>query len=192
MAYRNGFQPVSTLGGGQTFTQLVRVNAGANNEFFIGDPVYLTSGKLSPVTASSSNYVGIIHAVYGLSTDGNKPKPLTFNQPSRGPYLTSAQEGYALVCFDSNQTYIVQIDVSASAGLIGKTINVSAGAPNKAAGISGYNLKGSTLGVSADNPFKIVGLAPTELVNGYGRDLPAGGAVLVKMNSTVFSQTAGV
>lgn len=192
MAYRNGFQPVSTLGGGQTFTQLVRVNAGANNAFFIGDPVYLVSGKLTPVTASAGNYVGVIHAVYGLSGDGNKPKPLTFNQPTRGPYLVTAQEGYAQVCFDSNQTYIAQLDVSASAGLIGKTVNVSAGAPNTAAGISGYNLKGTTLSTSADNPFKIVGIAPTELVAGYGRDLPAGSAVLVKMNFNVFSQTAGV
>ena len=193
MANRNGFMPYRSLGGGQTLLNLVPVNAGSNNEFFIGDPVYLTSGKLTPVTASAGNYVGVIHQLYSKSTtDGNKPKPLTFNQPGRGPYLVSAQEGYASVCFDPNQTYLAQIDVSASAGLIGKTINVSAGAPNKQAGISGYNLKGATLPTSADNPFKIVGLAPTELVNGYGRDFPAGAAVEVKLNFTVFSQTAGV
>ena len=193
MANRNGFVPYRSLGGGNTLLNLQRVNAGANNAFFINDAVYETSGKLSTVTASAGNYVGVIHALYSLSsTDGNKPKPLTFNQPGSGPYLVTAQEGYAAVCYDPLQTYIAQIDVSASAGLVGKTINVSAGAPNTRAGISGMNLKGSTLSTSADNPFKIVGLAPTELVNGYGRDFPAGSAVEVKLNFTVFSQTTGV
>lgn len=191
MATRNGFVGWGSITGGNTVLQTVRVNAGANNAFFMGDLVCLSSGKVTQATASSTNYFGIVHAVMKLSSDGNKPAPLTFNQPTRGPYLATAQEGYALVCTDPFATYIAQIDVSASAGLVGKTINVSAGAPNTAAGISGYNLKGSTIGVSADNPFKIVGLAPTELLSGYS-DKAAGSAVTVKMNFNVFSQTAGV
>lgn len=190
---KNGFVPCRSLTGTRPLTKTFKVKADANNAFGIGDPVfYNNDGTVSPVTAAvSGNFAGVITAVYKTNS-ANEKIALTFNQPSTGPYLVTGQAGFADVIIDSNKTFVAQIDVSASAGLIGNTVHVSAGAPNNATGISTYSLKGSTLGTDAERPFKIIGIAPAEQITGKWSDKPANSGVEVKLVSTVFSQTTGV
>jgi len=190
---RCGFVASRHLTGQKPVLKQFEVEAGANNAFFIGDPVVLTAaGKIIPVTAAASaNFSGVIAAVYGKINDYDPPRPLTFSHPTNGPYLTTGQSGFALVNVDPNQLYIAQLDVTASIGLIGATIGISAGTPNTAVGRSGYNLKGSTVGTDAERPFKIVGLAPSELITGRG-DKPAGCGIEVKPNLSSLTNTTGV
>jgi hypothetical protein len=189
---RNGFIRSRSLG---TNTVLRRfpVFVDAKMAYFPGDPVELRStGEVALVTASSSgNFIGVIDSV-GIQGANGEFAPLTFNQPTRGPFLATSQTGLALVNTDPNQLYIAQLDVTASVGLVGSNIAVSAGVPNTQAGVSGYNLAGASLGKSDGAPFRIVGIAPTELINGYG-DKPAGCGVEVKPNLTTnaFNNSGG-
>lgn len=193
MAYpRRGFVAAQTLGD-ECILRQFEVEANATIAYFIGDATALNaSGKLITVTACvNANYAGVIQGLFAKINDVDPPRPLTFNQPTGGPYLTTGQSGFALVNVNPNQVYVAQLDVTASTGLIGQTVHVSSGTPNTRAGISGQNLRGTSLSTSADNAFKIVGLAPNELNSGRG-DKPAGSGVLVKFTSTIWSQAAGI
>lgn len=190
---RMGFVGSRHLTGGRTLTKRFKVKADTNNAFGINDPVFLNSdGTVSPVTAAvSGNFAGIIQSLYRTNT-ANEAIPLTFNQPSTGQYLVTAQAGFVDVIIDANQLFVASLDVSASAGLIGSTVHVTAAPPDSATGVSRYGLKGSTIGTDAERPFKIVGLAPSEIISGRWGDKPANTGVEVKLNSTAFSQTTGV
>lgn len=191
MGARNGFIAVNSLTGKRPVMRQFKVAVGDNNAYFPGDPVILnTDGSIALVTAAVSGGTALLGVIDSLYRDpGNnfdKPKALTFNQPGTGPYLATGQTGWALVNVDPDQLYAVQIDVTASIGLIGQACNVSAGAPNTAAGISGYNLKGSTLSTEADDVAQIVDISPFDKAI-YGRgDVPAGGTVLIKFNRVGF------
>lgn len=190
---RNGFVRSRSFGVNPVLRRFP-VFVDAKMAYMTGDPVELRAGgQVALVTASSTaNFIGVIDSVYTEGPNGEL-KALTFNQPSKGPYLTTSQTGIALVNTHPDQLYVVQLDVSASGGLIGKTVHISAGGPNYAAGISGYNLRGASIGTGAENPFQIVGIAPGELINGYG-DKPAGSGVEVKPNAArnAFDQGSGV
>lgn len=192
---RNGFIRSRTLSGKRPVLRQFKVNVDTNSAYYAGDPVVLLSnGTVALCTASSStNFCGVIESLGTISPTG-KFQALTFNQPTRGPYLTSGQTGYALVNVDPETCYIVQIDVTASTGIIGNTISVSAGSPNARAGVSGFNLRGASLGTAAENPFRIVGIAPTELIGGYDKDYPAGSGVEVipNMPGSAFYKSTGV
>lgn len=191
---RNGFVASRTLTGKNPVLRMFKVKVDATNAYFQGDPVALDANGFAVIVtaAVSANYLGVIHSLYGdPGNDFDPPRALTFNQPTRGPYLVTGASGFALVNVDTEQLYVVQLDVTASSGLIGATVHVSAGAPNTAAGISGFCLKGSTIGTDAERPFKIVGIAPGEQTTGRG-DKAAGSGVEVKLNSSIFSVTTGV
>jgi len=187
---RQGFILAQT-GGMAPVTKTYKVLATANNAYYPGDPVRLNgNGELSLVSASSADMIGVIAAVY--SNVGGEKRPLTFSQPNNGPYLTSGAAGFAEVIIDRNATFRAQIDVTASVGLIGSNINVSAGAPNTRAGISGYNLKGASIGTSANRVFKIVEISPFETSQtGRTADVASGGGVLVRMTNPQLYQTTG-
>lgn len=194
---RRGFMPVKSLGGKKTVLLQLEVEATANTAYFVNDPVALKAGTgkvVAPIGASTSaDMAGVIVGLFAKVNNVDPPRPLTFNQPTGGCYLTTGQSGYALVNVDAEQLYMVQIDTSASVGLIGKTASASAGTGNTRTGISGYCLKGSTVGTAADRPFKIVGLGSNELLTGYATDKGTNAAVLVKMNTNIFSPgTAGL
>ena len=195
MAYgQRGLTASRSLSGGDPVLITLPVFIDAKMAYFIGDPVELRAGGWAAlVTAAVETApLGVVQSVYGIDADGN-PKPLTFNQPNNGVYLSTGVTGFVKVNVTPSQLYVCQIDVSASAGLVGKTVHVSAGAPNTRAGISGYNLAGATIGVSSNKPFQIVGIAPNELIAGRG-DKAAGSAVEVRCNGTIFShaQRAGI
>lgn len=191
MGNRNGFIAVNSLTGKRPTLRQFKVSVGGNQAYFQGDPVILlTNGNVALVTAAVSGggqFLGVIDSVYlDPGNDLDKPKALTFNQPNAGPYLATGQTGWALVNVDPEQLYAVQLDVTASIGLIGQSCGVSAGAPNYRAGISGYNLKGSTLGTEADDFAQIIDISPFDKAI-YGRgDVPTGGTVLIKVNGTGF------
>lgn len=183
-----GFIGARSINGGCDVLQTYRVSAGAGNQFFIGDPVTMkTSGKVDPATAASTNIAGIVQGIFQQSTSG-APKPLTFNLPSTGLFLGSNQAGFVSVIADPAKTYLVTIDVTASTALIGSMAHCSAGTPVTAAGRSGYSIAKAT-STSADGQFLIVGLAPTDLVNGYDTEYgnsSGKGVVEVKINATLF------
>ncbi len=183
-----GFIGARSLNGGATICQTYEVSAGAGSQFFIGDAVSLkTTGKVDPATAASTNICGIVQGIFKKNNAG-QPAPLTFNLPSTGLFLSSGQTGFVSVVVDPNKTYLVTIDVTASVALIGSMAFVSAGTPVTAAGRSGYTIKKAT-STSADGQFLIVGLAPTDLVNGYASEYgnsSGKGVVEVKINATIF------
>jgi hypothetical protein len=162
---QRGFIPCRTLDGGEVVTKTFRVSAGDNIAYFQGDAVTLgASGRLKPIrtTGAAVYNAGVIIALQKDS--GGKPSPLTFNQPTRGPYLATAQEGYATVILNPHQTYTVQIDANITEASFGAGAKVSAGAPNTANGLSGHTLTGVTTSAS-DAHFQIIGLAPVEMLS---------------------------
>lgn len=190
-----GFVGARSLNGGNDVLVTKGVTASAGCTYFIGDPVELkTTGLVDVVSAASTNIFGIVMGIFKSNAAG-QPAPLTFNLPSTGLYLAAGQAGFVSVCTDPQKTYLVTIDVTASAALIGANAFVSAGTPVTAAGRSGYSLKKATT-TSADGQFMIVGLAPTDLINGYASeygDANGKGVVEVKINSAAFgSNKAGI
>jgi len=190
-----GFVGARSLNGGCDVLVTKEVTASAGTEYFIGDPVVLkTTGKVDTASAASTNIFGIVQGVFKKNTAG-EPAPLTFQAPDDGLFLKASQEGYVSVNTDPYKTYLASIDVTASAALIGANAFVSAGTPTSAAGKSGYSLAKATT-TSADGHFQIVGLAPTDLVNGYATeygDSDGKGVVEVKINSAAFgSNKAGI
>jgi hypothetical protein len=170
-----------------------KVVATANNAYYLNDPVKMegATGLAERVTASSATLLGVVIAAY-KDSNGQK-RPLTHSQPTNGPYLTSGQAGFVEVVTDPRARFIAAIDTSASAGLVGKYIGVTAGAPNQRTGLSGYGLKAST--ATAVNiftttagatlygrPFQIVEISDFETAQ-YGRniDIPADAGVVVKL-----------
>jgi len=183
---KKGF--VATQGAGRTeYLRTYPVFVNANQAYFINSAVNLNaSGQVINVTASSvSPILGVIQALYGdPGNDVDPPRPLTFNQPARGPYLTSGQTGFALVNTDADQVYTVQYDATASVGLVGLNINVSAanaGDGNTRTGITNQNVRASSVSTASERQFQIVGLAANELVTGRGEKAPGAG-IAVKMN----------
>lgn len=194
MAANNGFVPSRSLSGGDPVLRTIPVFIDAKMAYYPGDLVELRAGGWAAlVTAAVETApLGIVHSVYGIDANG-EPKPLTFNQPNAGVYLATGVTGFVKVCVDPSQLYTAVIDVSASAGLVGKTVHASAGTPNTRAGMSGYSLAGTTIGASANKPFQIVGVSPTDLINGRV-DVSSGGKVEVRLNGSIFSyaQRAGI
>lgn len=182
-----GFVGCRSLNGGTDVIMTVPVSSSTGNQFFIGDAVKLkTTGKAAPA-GSTGNILGIVQGIFKSNNSG-QPAPLTFNLPSIGLYLQSSQAGFVSVNVDPYKTYLALIDVTASAALIGSNAFVSAGAPVTAAGRSGMTLKKAT-STSADGQFQIVGLAPTDLVNGYASEYGNAngkGVVEVKINFAAF------
>ena len=111
-----GFAPVRNMAaGGDLPTRLYRVTATGNTQgLFIGDPVRFNSSglgvvRLSANAAANTRCLGVVAQMF----DENG-RPLTFSQPTRGPFLPSGTAGWAEV-YDSQQiTFICQADASAA------------------------------------------------------------------------------
>lgn len=192
MSYtRKGFHLTKTRGGTQVI-QTLPVVATANNAYYIGDTVQMeqkgATGKAERVTASSATLAGVIVAAY--KNVGGLKRPLTFSQPTNGPYLTSGQAGFIEVVTDPRAIFIGAIDTSASAGLTGKYVTVTAGAPNQNSGLSGYGIKAAsaTAANTSSRQFQIVGVSDFETaLYGRGVDVPADGGVLLRLANPFFS-----
>lgn len=183
-----GFVGCRSLSGSNDVLVTKGVTASAGTQYFIGDAVTLkTTGLVDTVSAASVNIFGVIQGIFKSNAAG-QPAPLTFNLPSTGNFLASGQAGFVSVITDPQKTFLVTIDVTASAGLIGSNFFVSAGTPVTAAGRSGQSLA-KAISLSADGHFMCVGLAPTDLINGYASeygDANGKGVIEVKINNAAF------
>lgn len=161
---QRGFVACRKLGGGAAIQKTFPVSASSNNAFFLGDAVILNaSGNVAPYKTTGV-LVGVITAL--MRSSGGKPMPLTFSEPTNGPFLTSGTAGFAVVNVDDHQTYVAQFGTNFTQAVVGAVAKVSAGAPNTANGLSGQTLSGTvTTSSDADAGFQILGLAPVEMLN---------------------------
>lgn len=160
-----GFAPVRNMAaGGDLPTRLYRVTATGNTQgLFIGDPVRFNSSGLGVVRLSANalantRCLGVVAQMF----DENG-RPLTFSQPTRGPFLPSGTAGWAEV-YDSQQiTFICQADASAAETLIGQYVSLTAtsNGGNTAAGTSIIQLAVGSADTSVKT-FQVLGVAPTE------------------------------
>lgn len=150
-------------GGGSHRTRRYRVSADNAQAIFKGDLVSLntagglTSWQLSDASALSAMdpVLGVVKALY--DTNG---KPLTFSQPTKGPYLDASTGGYADVYDDPEEIFIANASASASGEMIGKFAPVAFGANNSAAGISGWGVDLTVVASAVGNtPLMVVGVA---------------------------------
>jgi len=182
---QGGFVACRKLGGGEAIQKMYAVSASSNEAYFQNQAVTLgASGKVKPLkNATTTAPLGVITALYRSS--GGKPMPLTFNQPTVGPFLVSAQAGFAMVNVDANQTYVAQFGGTVDESIFGAAAKVSAGANNTLNGISGQSLSG-TVSTSTDSQFQIIGFAPVELLN-TRTSVASQGLVECKLLRSVFS-----
>lgn len=162
MANQRGFVPCRKLGGGPAITKTFPVSAVANEAYFLGDAVIMsTTGKVRPLkngTPLATRPLGV--AIGFLDQNG---KPLTHSLPTRGPFLASGVPGYALVNCDPNQTYVAEFGGNANDAVVFAGCKVSAGAPNTQTGLSGQGLDGTAI-TTADAQFRVLGLAPEQFI----------------------------
>lgn len=168
------------------------VVATANNAYYLNDVVKMeqagATGRVESVTASSAIVAGVVIAAY--KNVGGQKKPLTFSQPDNGPYLVSGQAGFVEVITDPRAIFVAAIDSSASAGLTGKFVRVTAGVPNQRSGLSGAGIRAATATVTntSSRIFQIVGVSDLEVAQyGRGADVPADGGVLVRLANPYFA-----
>jgi hypothetical protein len=188
---RKGFAMSKSRGGAYTMVTLPVV-ATANNAYYLNDAVKMegagATGRVERVTASSATLAGVVVAAY--KNVGGQKRPLTFSQPDNGPYLTSGQAGFVEVITDPRALFVAAIDTSASAGLTGKYVAVTAGAPNQRSGLSGMGIKAAsaTVANTTSRTFQIVAVSDFEIAQyGRGVDVPADGGVLVKLANPFYS-----
>lgn len=148
-------------------------NSGAHQKF-PGDPVVLVSGNTVAriplaATAASKPILGVIRAVYDDSTyPGIRPK--THALPSGGNFIAASTAGWVLVNEDPHQTYLVNTDATVLSTLIGQYVDVTAVAPNTAAGRSGMTIEVATgtntaqaAFSAAPTPFQVIGIGANNL-----------------------------
>lgn len=132
-AVSNGFYPARPYYFDQCRTYTV--NLSNNQQLGIGDPVSLAAGLVVPATAGNNPDLAGFGVVVGV-LDSNG-KPLTFSQPTKGPYLTSGQAGQALVLSDANMTFRANYTGSAGNNVVGQLVEVTGmNIPVSATGIS--------------------------------------------------------
>jgi hypothetical protein len=165
-AQRNGFQATRNYSNDACRTYPVTLST--DQPLGINAAVAMANGTVVPVTAGQNPALAGLGVVVGL-LDSNK-KPLTFSQPTRGPYLTSAQTGFAIVLTDPNMTYRVRYEGSAGNDMVGNLVQVSgANGVTVKTGITTQTIKAN---VSADNSalFRVVGLYEDPLTGTKGTE----------------------
>lgn len=165
-AQRNGFWPTRDFSYDQCRTYPVTLST--NQPLAMYAPVAMANGTVVPATAGQNPDLPGFGVVVGL-LDSNK-KPLTFNQPTRGPYLTSAASGYAIVLTDPNMTFYTRYEGSAGNDVVGNLVQVTAATSVVVnTGISQAAIEANS---SADNSalFRVMALSPLVGTGGTGTD----------------------
>lgn len=133
----------------------VPVNALAK-EVAKGDAVTMLNGNVLAASAGTNptkQGFGVVLAVY--TTAG---RPLTFQNTK---YIASGGLGYADVCFDPNQSYIVQCVTSVGPSNIGTNVAIDVSAANATTGLSGMSVD-ILASASINELFKIINISPFE------------------------------
>lgn len=189
MSYpRCGFTPSREPAVG--WVRRVPVNALAK-EVAKGDAVTMLNGLALAASAGTNptkQGFGVVLAVY--TTAG---RPLTFQNTK---YIASGGVGYADICFDPNQSYIVQCVTSVGPSNIGTNVAIDVSAANSTTGISGQSVD-IIASASTNELFKIINISPFENQTGqYTQGVTGGGAnngVEVKWNyHFLHAPTAGI
>ena len=162
-----GFVPLRSLGGPVSFTtRRYRVSSGNTTSIFPGDAVRLLADgqvrrvRTSAATVAELGVLGVVRNV--LNSNG---RPLTFSQPTNGPFLNASTAGYVDVYDDPDIVYQVNGTTSASAAYMGRFCRVTAATYNSAAGISGLRIETADVTSSAvGHQFQIIGIAPSERI----------------------------
>lgn len=186
MAYlRNGFTPTTTPDASNL--GFFKVSAASTQSIAAGDCVVKNGTVLTRATAGqdpTDPAFGVVIAVYN-SAGG----PFTFN-PTK--FIASATYGYATVCTDPNQEYLVRCETSVGNGDIGKNVTIDQSAPNAALGRSGQAV---TIPASAsiNDLFKLVRVYEGENLTGTSTVAAGAGAgaagcgVIVTINRGTFN-----
>lgn len=159
-----GLQAIRNIAGGQLRTRVYRVTATGNTHgIFINDPVLfnpngLGIARLSANAIATTRCLGAVAEVFNDSG-----RPLTFSQPTNGPFLPASTAGWAAVHDSQMTTFIVQCDASAAETLVGKYVTLTAvsQAGNTAAGVSLISVKAASADTSVKT-FQVIGMSPTE------------------------------
>jgi len=157
-----GFQAIRNLAGGQPRARVYRVTATGNQTgIAVGDPVELNGAGLGIARLSAASIVtrrclGVISELYNDSG-----RPLTFSQPTNGPFLPAAVAGWATVYDSQATTFIIQCDASAAETMVGKYVSLTGNAINTAAGTSQMMVKVASADTSV-KAFQVIGISPTE------------------------------
>lgn len=172
-----GLRPVrNAAAGGDIPTRMYRVTTTGNTfGIFIGDPVRFNPNglgviRLSANVAPNTRCLGVVAQLFD-----NNGRPLTFNQPTRGPFLPASTAGWAAVYDQQNITFICQVDASAAESMVGQYVTLTAAnnGGNTAAGTSIMQISQASVDTSVKT-FQVVGISPTE-AQGLGRFANAAG-----------------
>jgi hypothetical protein len=171
-----GLSAIRNRDGGALRTKLYRVTATGNTHgIFINDPVGFNGSGLGivRVSANAAATARILGAVAELFDENGRP--LTFGQPTRGPFLPASTAGWAAVFDAQGTSFIIQADASCGESVVGQYVSLTAAsqAGNTAAGTSKIQAKVS----SADTSIKmlqVIGIAPNEQ-KGIGTFANSGG-----------------
>ena len=159
---RQGFQPARHLNGGQIRSRRYFVSTTVQ-AIAIGDAVRFNPNGdgIIALSGDATPIVPVLGAVVALYDTNNKP--LTFSQPTRGPYLPASTGGFADVVDDPGVTFIVQCDGTVQPNHIGRFVSVTAAVNvlNTAAGTSQMQVEIGTVDTSV-RQFQIIGIAPNE------------------------------
>lgn len=159
-----GLAAIRNRDGGALRTKLYRVTATGNTHgIFIGDPVGLNGSGLGIVRVSSNAIATtkILGAVSEVFDENGRP--LTFSQPTRGPFLPASTAGWAAV-YDSQATsFIIQADASCAETIVGQYVSLTAvsQAGNTAAGTSKIQARVASADTSV-KMLQVIGIAPNE------------------------------
>lgn len=149
----------------------VPVSANGTDTVAKGDAVVQVNGicvrASSGQDPTNGKGYGVVLAVY---TTANRP--LTFQTTK---FITSAQPGRADVCYDPNQTYVVQCVTSVGPSNIGKNVVIDTSSANSLTGLSGQSVD-IPASASANDYFKIINISPFDELGGkLGINNGAGG-----------------
>jgi hypothetical protein len=135
---------------------------------FPGDPVILVSGDAvsrirlgaDATTNDTGRVLGVVRAV--LNSNG---RPKTHSLPGGDLHVPASTAGFVQVNEDPSQTFLVSTDTTATSGMVGRFVRLTANAPNSAAGISGLLVANNLVHVTgtANAPFQVVGLGANNL-----------------------------
>lgn len=120
-AVNNGFTPARPYM--YDMCRTYTVNLSINQQLGINDPVSLAAGLVVPATAGNNPDLPGFGAVVGLLNA--QGRPLTFSQPTMGPFLASGATGQAIVLSDPNMTFLATYTGSAGNDVVGDLVEVT-------------------------------------------------------------------
>lgn len=166
----------------QGFVRKLPAAASTNQSIAKGDAVAYLNGVIVPCTAGQDPGLkgyGVVLAVY--TTAG---RPLTFLNTK---IIASGGVGMVDVCWNPDQTYIVQCIASVGPSNMGKNVTIDVSASNSLTGLSGMSVT-IPASASVNDLFKVINFSPFELAGVGGTN---NGVEVRWNNHALHAPTAG-